>query len=486
MNKIEDFYRSWQENLPGLARGYIYDDDKKLLPNRLIFSDFKDYLERFLKEELDESEKIIILPGIRGVGKSTLLLQLFSIEKFLRKEDNELLLNLRKLEERFYLDVGKLKLEEIKLNDFFKFFEKIKDFSFESGNKKMLLLLDEIHYDENWGLFLKNIFDRTKGHKNILIIATGSSAINLRMSSDLFRRSTVEEIYPLKFNEYLKLKYAKNIDKNLGDDLKKIIINSGSAKEVYSGLAEKDLEIGRIFSSIPMGAPDDFFSFGNFPFTLAIENKIKILELLKNVINGIILKDVITLKKFKSQTTDKIGALLYLLAHSDVISYEKLREALRIERFETLDSLIEVLIISGILVKVKSLGRTYGGARKTPKLLFVAPSLRSAVLDNNFLTGVEGKKLEDYFALIYMNDLRNKLAIDLAYDAAQNGADFVLTLKDRRKITIEAGFNKENIKQIQNTQKKAKGKYGIIFGSENLELVGDTIVKIPLKYLLLV
>jgi predicted AAA+ superfamily ATPase len=56
-----------------------------------------------------------------------------------------------------------------------------------------------VHYDENWGLFLKNIFDRTKGHKNILIIATGSSAINLRINPDLSRRVLVEDIYQVKF-----------------------------------------------------------------------------------------------------------------------------------------------------------------------------------------------------------------------------------------------------------------------------------------------
>lgn len=483
---IKEFYQNWQERIPHFAAGYIFDENKNLLPTRYVFSRFKKILEQFLANNLEQHEKIIILPGIRGVGKTTLLMQIFKIEKFLQSRDGNLLKALPILEERFYLDVSKLKLSGISLNDFFNFYERIKGFRFEDVSKKHLILLDEIHYDEDWGLFLKTIFDRTKGHKNILIIATGSSAINLRMNPDLSRRTTIEEVYPMKFSEYLILKYKKYPIKNLSSELQESVFNSQKAKEVYKALKNKSLQVDRFFINLSQDVEKEFFEIGNFPFTIDIMNKIKALELTKNVINNIIIKDVITLKKFTTPTIAKINTLLYLLANSDLISYEKLRCSLKIPEFRTLDSLIEVLIMSGILIKIKSYGKTYGSARKTPKLLFIAPSLRAAVLDNNFLTGIEGKKLEDYFALIYTKDLKNKLAIDLAYDIAKGGADFVLTMKDRSRITIEVGFNKKEIYQVVNTQKKINGKYGIVFGSKNLELRNDSIVKIPLKYLLLI
>lgn len=173
--KIREFYQNWQERLPQLVEGYIYDEDKKILPTRYIFSRFKKVLGRFLLNELEEHEKIIILPGIRGVGKTTLLMQILKVEKFLQSSDSILLENLGQIEERLYLDVSKLKLVGISLNDFFNFYERIKGFKFESLLKKIVIFLDEVHYDEDWGLFLKNIFDRTKGHRNILVIATGSS-----------------------------------------------------------------------------------------------------------------------------------------------------------------------------------------------------------------------------------------------------------------------------------------------------------------------
>ncbi len=58
-----------------------------------------------------------------------------------------------------------------------------------------------------------------------------------------------------------------------------------------------------------------------------------------------------------------------------------------------------------------------------------------------------------------------------------------------KEIVIEIGFNKENygIKQIKGTAKKIKNfSYGIIIGSDELELVDDKFVKLPLKYWLLI
>ncbi len=73
------------------------------------------------------------------------------------------------------------------------------------------------------------------------------------------------------------------------------------------------------------------------------------------------------------------------------------------------------------------------------------------------------------------------------YDIAEGGADFVLTLKDRSNIVIELGFNKEKTKQVERTMKKVNNaNYGLVFGSDNLELVEDSIVKIPLRFLMLI
>ncbi len=487
--KIEQFYKKWQVNLPQRIEGYIYDEEKRKLPTRFMFAKFKKIVEKFLNNELWETEKIILMPGIRGIGKSTLQAQTYAMEKFLKPGDSFLLQNIGKLDERLYLDVSQLRAEQISLNDFFNYFEEIKGFSFENPNRKILILLDEIHFDENWGLFLKTIFDRTKGHKDILVIATGSSALQIKMIPDLGRRTDIWEIYPMKFNEYLILKYEKFPISGLSDNLQNALFDSLNAKEVFDRLKTKARKVNRFFlESILPQAEKDFFESGSFPSVIKISNKQRAMERIKGVIDGIIAKDVIALQRFETPTIAKVGDLLYLLAQSDVISYSKLKDALRIRREETLENLINVLVMSGILVKIKAYGKTYGSTRKTPKLLFISPSIRSAVLNNIYMSGLKGKKLEDYFALIYMNNLlsHNEYAVNLSYDFAEGGADFVLTLKDRSNIVIEVGFNKEEIKQVESTLKKTGGKYGLIFGSDKLEIVNNSIIKIPLKYLLMI
>lgn len=491
--KLDNFYKSWLKNLPQLNEGYIYDNNKNLRPTRHIFAYFKKIINSFLTNQLDEFQKIILLPGIRGVGKTTLLMQILKIEKFLNANnpgDAKILHNLNKLDYRFYFDISKFHFEQITLNEFFKFFEETNNFNFVSLDKKIILLLDEIHFDEKWSLFLKVLFDSTKGHKNLLVIATGSSAINLKISADLMRRSTVTELFPMKFKEYLILKHNIYPLKNLSDELRKIIFNSNNANNVFKKLKDKKIEIDRFFANLPYGCEEEFFKNGGFPFVSGLQNQVEISERIKNVINGIITKDIITLREFKTETVSKINDLLYLLANSDLISYEKLLKSLRIDNIRTLSALLDVLVMSGILVKVKSLGQTHGTTRKTPKYLFITPSLRSAILDNNFSSGIEGKKLEDYFALIFQKDIKGGEifgAPRLSYDIAEGGADFVLTLPDKSSVVIEVGFSKEETKQVENTMKKVKNaKYGLVFGSSDLKIINGSIIKAPLRFLMLV
>ena len=120
--KITQFYTRWQTVLPQRIEGYIYDDSRKLLPTRFMFAKFKKTIEKFLINQLSEIEKIVLMPGIRGIGKSTLLAQTYALEKFLRaNKDRAVLENIGKLDERLYLDVGQLHADQITLNDFFKF-----------------------------------------------------------------------------------------------------------------------------------------------------------------------------------------------------------------------------------------------------------------------------------------------------------------------------------------------------------------------------
>lgn len=75
--KIESFYRLWTSEIDKLFSGYIYDETGKLNPTRYIFSYYLTLLEKLAGNRLEEIEKINLLSGIRGVGKTTPLAQLY-------------------------------------------------------------------------------------------------------------------------------------------------------------------------------------------------------------------------------------------------------------------------------------------------------------------------------------------------------------------------------------------------------------------------
>ena len=489
--KIENFYRLWTSEIDKLLSGYIYDEEGKPNPTRYIFSYYLTLLEKFAGNRLEEIEKINLLSGIRGVGKTTVLAQLYYAHKFIPSSKR---LNYKNVisqnYEKIYLDVSRLAAESISLTEFFNCYQEINNIRFVDLRKKLLILLDEVHYDEKWGLFLKNIFDATKNHKNILVIATGSSALRIKLNPDLSRRSLSEELYPLKFNEYAILKNGIYPQKDLSDNLVEAVLVSNNAKELFEYYKNRQNEISAYFSKMPPNAEEDYLYFGGFPFILKLKNKKSIVfELISGVIDKLITKDLLEMRRFSSETISKIKDLLYLIASSDSTDIDKLCRTLKLD-YRPVRAVLDALVQSGILVEIKSYGQKFVRVRKPIKFLFISPSLRISILNGILPPEIKGKILEDYLALIFWKDFRKKEkkygSIEIMHDSSSGGTDFVLRLGREKKIIIEVGFEKEDegIRQIENTGRIIGGyDYGIIVSRKsNLELASDKIIKMPLNF----
>lgn len=489
--KIENFYRLWISEIDKLLSGYIYDEAGKTNPTRYIFSNYLALLEKFIEGRLEEIEKINLLSGIRGVGKTTLLAQLYYAPKFVSlSKRNKYISILSQDYEKIYLDVSRLSAEGITLTEFFNYYQEVNNIRFVDLRKKLLLLLDEVHYDENWGLFLKNVFDATKKHKNILVIASGSSALKIKLNPDLSRRSLLEELYPLKFNEYLILKNNVYPQSGLSDNLIETLLSSKNAKELFDFYQYYQKEVSAYFSKLPPNIEEEYLYFGGFPFVLRLENKKSIVfELVSGVIDKLIIKDLLAMKRFSSDTISKIKDLLYLIASSDSTDIDKLCRTLKLD-YRTVRGVLDALILSGVIVEVKSYGQKFVRVRKPIKFLFISPSLRISILNGVVPPEVKGKILEDYLALIFTKDFQRKAKeyrdIEVMYDSSSGGADFVLRVGKDKKIIIEIGFGKENegVKQIKNTGNTINGyDYGIVISKKgNLELLDDKIIKVPFDF----
>jgi len=489
--KIENFFRLWNAGVEKLLEGYLYDEEGKLNPTRYIFSYYLKLIERFLNDQIEEIEKINLLSGIRGTGKTTLLAQIFYAPKFVRSSQRK---NYPKIlsqdYQKFYLDVSRLIAEGISLNEFFNFYQEVNDLSFVNLNKKIILLLDEVHYDQNWGLFLKNLFDMTKRHKNLLVIATGSSALKLKLNPDLSRRSLSKELYPLKFNEYAILKGIGFPQRGLSDKIIEAILFSENTQQIYQKLNNLYFQINKYFLKLPPKIENEFFYYGGFPFVLKLKNKkFLVYELTSGVLDKVITKDILEMKKFSAETLSKIDDLLYLLAVSERTDFEKLCTTLKLD-YRSVRGILDALIQAGILIEIKSYGEKFVRVRKPIKFLFISPSLRVSILKGVIPSEVKGKILEDYLALIFVKDFKKKVEkiseLDIRYDSSIEGADFVLKF-GKKKIVVEVGFGekKEGVVQVKNTFKRIDGggyHYGIIVSEQgNLKILEKNIIRTPLK-----
>src|SRR3989338_8794703 len=119
------------------------------------------------------------IAGLRGIGKTTLLLQ-----RLLEEPD------------AFYISLDQF--TDLNL------FEAAKTLRERYGSKE--LLLDEISYLKNWPQQLKQVYDRLETRVRF----TSSVAIDIiNAKADLSRRIIVWHLYPFSFNEYLR--FAKGI-----------------------------------------------------------------------------------------------------------------------------------------------------------------------------------------------------------------------------------------------------------------------------------
>ncbi len=158
---------------------YIYE-----ISERTINSQHPKYI-RYMYDMVGWNNRLIILKGARGVGKTTLLLQYINKNKHVR---NSVL----------YVSLDSILVTKGTLF-------RLADNFWKKGGK--YLFLDEIHKYPTWSQEIKNIYDFIP---ELHVVATGSSAIKITAeSADLSRRAVFYNMHGLSFREYVELKTGK-------------------------------------------------------------------------------------------------------------------------------------------------------------------------------------------------------------------------------------------------------------------------------------
>jgi len=454
--------------------GYAKDTQGHSLFKRNVYLVLEKHINAFREGRADP--RMVIMPGLRGTGKTTLLAQ-----SFLNLPAHGL--------NKLYISVDEvIKRFDINLWDLIDHYEEILGIHLEDLNEPLILFFDEIHYDPKWASFLKGIYDRTK---KVMIVCTGSAALLLReqMNADLARRAIFVDIHPVNFAEYLLLKDTKPPVKGLAEDLKEVLLFSNDAKQIYTGFKKQEEKVRGYWKDITPLEIQRFVKIGTLPFTIHFDNESLAIDYIGQMINKVIYTDIPQFAPFDFETLNKIEKILYLLSGDVGMSVAHLSDTIS-TKSNLVHAVLDALVKAGLLVRVLPYGGHFKQVRKPSKYLFATPALRYYFLSSRDSVGVftnyQGFLFED-IAVMYLNKILEKSGTSsLTYDVSQGGADFIVT-RGEKKIIIEVGAGEKGIKQVEQTMGKINGNLGIILHSGKLDLEEKkNIVRIPWNYFLLI
>ena len=234
-----------------------------MIYQRKIYKKIKPYLE---------AKQVIVITGMRRVGKTTILKQILSEIK----SDNKAYFDLEKISDR---DVFDQKNYENILLDLEK---KGVDLT-----KKMYLAVDEIQFLPNITSVIKYLYD----HYNIKFFATGSSSYYLKnlFTQSLAGRKIVFELSPLDFGEFLTFKEIYYKEQNPFADK----------------FSESEYERLRFYY-------EEFINSGGFPEVVLAKNEELKKEILNDIISSYVNIDIKSLSDFRKDK--EIYDLIRILA----------------------------------------------------------------------------------------------------------------------------------------------------------------------------
>ena len=284
-------------------------------------------------EHIKTSNLFLGISGLRGVGKTTILLQM----------NREL--------GGFYFSVEHLVAKGISLYDFIKFCvsQEIKTF-----------FVDEVNVYPNWERELKLV----KDDFDVQLVFSGSSTYALqRGMAELARRAKLVELKPLSFREYLNL--AKGTDFSVVK-LEEILDKKGRSEIIrkispYAEYLEEYIRKG----ALPVGIAEPQW-------------KDAYLSILWRIIHV----DLASLRSIDINYVFSIYKLLLFVASSKPaeVSYSKLSKSL-MRHISVVEHIVEDLRRTGVMLRVMPCAAGHALIRKEPKIFLNLP-FRSALVEN--------------------------------------------------------------------------------------------------------
>ena len=471
---IANFIKDELTDVPNILNMELYKNNKKLNP-RDELDKLKGYADAFL--DGDSSDRIIVLPGLRGVGKTTLILQTY---EYLLKEknippNNLLYVSFDDLND--LVDCSIRQMVEIYLKTIF-------NTNLRNLKEKVFIFIDESQVDKKWDRSGKIIYDKSY---NVFMIFTGSSALHLEINDDLARRMDKKSLTPLNYAQHLKLKYNIALN-NLSNDLRDLIFTGNIDNAVKSEFEANNLLTNCIdYSSNDW---DEYFKFGSFPVLFDNKTHRKTCEDLVEITQRVITKDMLQIKEMSSKNQANAKRILryFALQQPGELTHANLANNLKTST-ANVNKILDSLEKTHLIFHCEPYGGSAKRVKKSWKYYFATPSIRHALSKKigNPLLGTddyEGLLLENLVASNLFN-LSNRQFSDFTiyYDANMKiNVDFLIQKDCENVVPIEVGRGEKKKLQIKYAIDKFNCEYGIVVAN-NFSTIkkDDDVIYIPPK-----
>jgi predicted AAA+ superfamily ATPase len=453
----------------------VLEDNLKIngssIEYRGIYFKLKKHVDMFLKGYVEN--RFITLTGLRGVGKTT---SLFQIYDYLINEKN--ISKNRVLyiptDELNYLRTDLYEVINVFIND-------IHNYRITNLKEDLFILIDEAHYDKKWSKTGKIIYDKTK---KIFMIFTGSSALDFEMNVDAVRRIKKELVFPMNFNEYNLLKNKISPPKDYENILTQVVF-TGNVGNAIKKESEMSLNLLNLDKPV-LNEWKKFLFHGDFPYGLYVKKEDVFIRTF-NMINRIIEKDVFALKSFNTNTISTINQIItYIGLQEPGGTSDKKLATILSKSAKSIREILDVLEKTHLVFSIKPYGIGAKQIRKPWKYYFLSQSINASIRYKFGKFNIHDTKmlglLAENFVASYLFKLRESINqyLNIYYDPSINGVDFLIDCGDKI-VPIEVGFGKKDKKQITKAISKYKSEYGIIISNTTTKIMKeDNIIYIPL------
>ena len=365
---------------------------------------------RYLYESINWQNRLIVLKGARGVGKTTMLLQ-------------HIASTFEDASKALYVSADHIWFANHSLID-------LAEYHYTHGGTH--LFIDEIHKYPNWQQAIKNIYD---SYPRLNLVVTGSSMLRIEHSlGDLSRRCKEYTMRGLSFREYLKLE-------NIADWP---ILSLDEILQRHPQIAAKMTGQVKV-----LGHFESYLRHGYYPFY--IEEGDGFAERLQRVINTVLNEDIPAVANIEYETIYKLRQLLGIFSEQSpyTLNVSALARTLETSTSQVM-KLLDLLNQAAITRRLFSKERSMKMLQKPEKVLFDNTNIMYALSTQ----ADQGTMRETYFAdmLSYGHSVSMPQKGDLLVD---------------KHLLFEVSGRTKGYKQIANIPDSYVVADGIDIGFEN-------------------